>query len=228
MDHSYHVIQAKGLNIFREGQAILADLDLSIAKGEFCYLLGGTGSGKSSLLKTLFGALPLHSGQLEVAGQNMATLNVRQMPEFRRKLGMIFQDFRLLEDRSVRDNLDVILRATDWNSKKERNNRIEEVLEWVHLPEKVEKFPHQLSGGERQRVAIARALLNQPQLIIGDEPTGNLDPATSDEILYLLSRLNKEKNTAILLATHDYRLLDKFPGRILKLQAGALLEQRID
>jgi len=141
---------------------------------------------------------------------------------------MIFQDFRLLEDRSVRDNLDVILRATDWNSKKERNNRIEEVLEWVHLPEKIEKFPHQLSGGERQRVAIARALLNQPQLIIGDEPTGNLDPATSDEILYLLSRLNKEKNTAILLATHDYRLLDKFPGRILKLQAGALLEQRID
>ena len=227
MDHGYQVVKANKVNIFREQQAVLADLSLSISVGEFVYLLGGTGSGKSSLLKTLFGAIPLHSGKMTVVGQDMANLSVRQMPEFRRKLGMIFQDFRLLEDRTVKGNLDIILRATDWKNKKERMNRIQEVLEWVHLPEKIDKYPSQLSGGERQRVAIARALLNDPKLIIGDEPTGNLDPATSDEILYLLSRLNKEKQTAIILATHDYRLLDKFPGRILKLESGVIKEQRI-
>lgn len=224
MEPSASIIYAKGLNIFREENPVLADVNVDVKRGAFCYLLGSTGSGKSSLLKTLYGALPVHSGELWVAGDDMSKMSPSDLPDFRRKLGMVFQDFRLLEDRTVFENLDLILRATDWKDKKERQDRIEEILGWVHLPDKSKRFPYQLSGGEQQRVAIARALLNEPELIIGDEPTGNLDPATSDEILYLLSRLNKELGTAVLLATHDYRLLDKFPGRILRLEKGQIVE----
>jgi cell division transport system ATP-binding protein len=224
MNSTDQIIYAKGLNIFREQQPVLADIDLSIQKGDFCYLLGSTGSGKSSLLKTLYGALPVHSGTLFVTGEDLSEMSSSGLPSFRRKLGMIFQDFRLLEDRTVYQNLDLILRATDWRKKEERRERITQILEWVHLPDKTDRFPHQLSGGEKQRVAIARALLNEPQLVIGDEPTGNLDPATSDEILYLLRRMNKEMGAAVLLATHDYRLLDKFPGRILRVEGGQIEE----
>lgn len=224
MEPSASIIYAKGLNIFREENPVLADVNVDVKRGDFCYLLGSTGSGKSSLLKTLYGALPVHSGELWVAGDDMSRMSSSDLPDFRRKLGMIFQDFRLLEDKTVYENLDLILRATDWKDKKDRQDRIEEILGWVHLPDKSKRFPYQLSGGEQQRVAIARALLNEPELIIGDEPTGNLDPATSDEILYLLSRLNKELGTAVLLATHDYRLLDKFPGRILRLEKGQIVE----
>lgn len=227
MNSAEKIIYARGLNIFREEEPVLADVNLSVGKGDFCYLLGSTGSGKSSLLKTLYGALPVHSGELTVVGENLKTIRTSELPSFRRKLGMIFQDFRLLEDRNVYDNLDLILKATDWKNKNERKERISQILEWVHLPDKTKRLPHQLSGGEQQRVAIARALLNDPKLIIGDEPTGNLDPATSDEILYLLSRLNKELGMAVLLATHDYRLLDKFPGRILRLEGGQIHETAI-
>lgn len=227
MEPSASIIYAKGLNIFREENPVLADVNVDVKRGDFCYLLGSTGSGKSSLLKTLYGALPVHSGELWVAGDDMSNMSSSDLPDFRRKLGMIFQDFRLLEDKTVYENLDLILRATDWRDKKDRQDRIEEILGWVHLPDKSKRFPYQLSGGEQQRVAIARALLNEPELIIGDEPTGNLDPATSDEILYLLSRLNKELGTAVLLATHDYRLLDKFPGRILRLEKGQIVETQL-
>ena len=227
MSNSEYTIYARALNIFREGNPVLADVNVSVKKGDFCYLLGSTGSGKSSLLKTLYGALPVHSGELQVAGEDLSNMRPSGLPDFRRKLGMVFQDFRLLEGKTVYENLNLILKATDWSNKEERSDRIQEVLKWVHLPDKMERYPHQLSGGEQQRVAIARALLNEPQLIIGDEPTGNLDPGTSDEILYLFSRLNKELGTAVLLATHDYRLLDKFPGRILQLQNGQVIETKL-
>ncbi len=227
METRKEIVKLQGLNIFRANEPVLSDLHIAIYEGDFCYLLGSTGSGKSSLLKTIFGSLPVHSGQISVNGHNVAELKVKELPDYRRKLGMIFQDFRLLEDYNVYENLNLILKATDWSSKKERQQRIEEILEWVHLPGKEKRLPHELSGGERQRVAIARAILNDPPLIIGDEPTGNLDPATSDEIMFLLRRLNKEKGTAILLATHDYRLLDKFPGRILRADAGGIREEKV-
>lgn len=226
MTEKKKIIDVRGLNIFRSNAPVLADVNFSIYEGDFCYLLGSTGSGKSSLLQTLFAALPVHSGTLLVDGTDLSLLKPKDIPDYRRKLGMIFQDFRLLEDFSVYKNLDYILKATDWRSKKERKQRIEEILEWVHLPGKEERMPHEISGGERQRVAIARALLNTPSLIIGDEPTGNLDPATTDEIMFLLRRLNSEKGTAVFIATHDYRLLDKFPGRIFRVADGNMVEER--
>ena len=220
------IIDVQGLNIFRSDVPILSDLNFTIYEGDFCYLLGSTGSGKSSLLQTLFASLPVHSGHLQVDGVDLSTLKPNGIPDYRRKLGMIFQDFRLLEDYTVFKNLDFILKATDWKSKKARKKRIKEILEWVHLPGKEDRMPHEISGGERQRVAIARALLNTPSLIIGDEPTGNLDPATTDEIMFLLRRLNSEKGTAVFIATHDYRLLDKFPGRIFRVAEGGMIEEK--
>ncbi|HCQ29490.1 MAG TPA: phosphonate ABC transporter ATP-binding protein [Flavobacteriales bacterium] len=192
---------------------VLKDVNFSIDKGDFVYLIGKTGSGKSSLLKTLYADLPLLEGEALVCGFNLRTIKKKQIPELRRKLGIVFQDFRLLTDRSVDKNLEFVLRATGWTDKVNIKNRIEEVLTKVGLMNKGYKMPHELSGGEQQRVAIARALLNDPELIIADEPTGNLDPETSEEIIDILYNLHEDK--AVLLATHDYELMKKFEGSTL-------------
>jgi len=221
-----HIVQLVDAAIAQGGRVVLKDVQLRLAEGEFAYLIGRTGSGKSTLLKALYAALPLHAGKGLVAGFDLNKLNRKTIPLLRRRLGMVFQDFNLLEDRSVFDNLDFVLRATGWRQRDERARRIATVLEQVDLADKIHKMPHELSGGEQQRVVIARALLNDPLLIIADEPTGNLDPDTADEILLLLRRLNKEHQTAVLLATHDYRVIEQFPARIINCREGRLFDQQ--
>lgn len=208
----------------QDGSVILADIQLDMAAGEFAYLIGKTGSGKSSLLKTIYGALPLLSGMGEVAGFDLRKLNRKNVPLLRRKLGIVFQDFNLLTDRSVGENLLFVLGATGWTHKGEMEVRAKKVLEEVDLLSKWNAMPFELSGGEQQRVVIARALLNQPALIVADEPTGNLDPETSDDILTLLRRLAKEHNSAVICATHDYRILQHFPARIIRIIKGKLVD----
>ncbi|MEM1123656.1 MAG: ATP-binding cassette domain-containing protein, partial [Bacteroidota bacterium] len=198
---------------------------LKIHRGEFTYLIGKTGSGKSSLLKTLYGALPLQSGKGKVAGFDLTMLNRKTIPFLRRKLGIVFQDFNLLVDRNIQENLAFVLKATGWKDKKARQRRIDEVLEKVALTSKKSKMPYELSGGEQQRIVFARALLNDPDLIVADEPTGNLDPDTSDDILLLLKNLADEQNTAVFFATHDYRILENFPARIVRCQKGQILDE---
>jgi len=210
------VVDLRQINIQQGEQLVLKGVNLRISKGEFVYLIGKTGSGKSSLLKTLYGALPLHEGQAKVTDIHLTSLNRHSIPTLRRKLGIVFQDFNLLTDRSIKDNLDFVLRATGGQHANERNSRIQLMLEQVDLIGLENKLPYQLSGGEQQRVAIARALLNDPELVLADEPTGNLDPETSDEILLLLRQLAKKHNTAVLFATHDYRILENFPARIVR------------
>ncbi len=210
------IVFLNDLIIRRNEDNILHNLFFELKSSEFCYLIGRTGSGKSSLLKALYGAIPIHSGKAMVCGFDLNKLRKGQKAHLRRKIGMIFQDFRLFEEWSVRQNLDFVLKVTTRKSKKERLNRIIEVLSDVGLADKLHQRVSYLSGGEKQRLAIGRALLNQPKLLIADEPTGNLDPETSDEIIYLLSNINKQKHTAILLATHDYRLIEKFPNRIIQ------------
>lgn len=210
------IVRLQGANIQQGAQIILEQVNLRIAPGEFTYLIGKTGSGKTSLLKTLYGALPLQIGEGTVAGFNLKKLNRKSLALLRREMGIVFQDFNLLSDRSVYDNLAFVLRATGQSNKKQVNQRIQEVLEQVGLPEKIQVMPHQLSGGEQQRVVIARALLNEPKIIIADEPTGNLDPETSDDILLLLRKVSKAHQAAVLFATHDYRILEHFPARIIR------------
>jgi cell division transport system ATP-binding protein len=210
------VVELKQVDVKQEAHGVLANVNLRISQGEFVYLIGKTGSGKSSLLKTLYGALPLTVGEGKVAGFDLKTLNRRTIPKLRRELGIVFQDFNLLMDRSVADNLHFVLQATDWKDPARREARIETLLAQVGLAGTGDKMPFALSGGEQQRLAIARALLNDPVLILADEPTGNLDPETSDEILQLLRMLAKQRNTAVLFATHDYRILEQFPARILR------------
>ncbi len=219
------IVQLKNVNVYQKGKKILEGVNLSISKGEFAYLIGKTGSGKSSLLKTLYAALPLTEGKGEVAGHQLTTLDRKTIPLLRRNLGIVFQDFNLLDDRSVEENLLFVLRATGWTDKKAMEKRIVEVLEQVDLLEKRKKFPHEISGGEQQRVVIARALLNNPDLIIADEPTGNLDPETSDDILLLMRRLAQQNDTAVLFATHDYRILENFPARIIRCINGRLINE---
>ena len=202
---------------------ILNDVGISIYPGEFCYLIGKTGSGKSSFLKTIYGELPLKAGKGKVVDFDLTTLRLKQIPHLRRRMGMVFQDFNLLSDRSVEENLLYVLKATSWKDKALMRKRVDEVLTSVGLPFIGHKNIHELSGGEQQRVAIARALLNHPQLIIADEPTGNLDPDTSDEIVKLLQSLCTN-GTAVLFATHDYRIIEQFPGRIIKCSEGSLKE----
>ncbi len=199
---------------------------MQIAKGEFTYLIGKTGSGKSSLLKLLYAALPLKEGLGEVAGFDLRSLNRNSIPLLRRKLGIVFQDFNLLQDRSVEANLRFVLEATGWKEETALRKRIAEVLEMVDLSGRERKMPHELSGGEQQRVVIARALLNSPELIIADEPTGNLAPETSDDILLLMRQLAKLNNSAVLFATHDYRILEHFPARILRCMHGHVVSEK--
>ncbi|MEY3591435.1 MAG: hypothetical protein RLZZ38_392 [Bacteroidota bacterium] len=219
------VISLTNAKIYQQDKLILDNLNLVLEEKTFAYLIGKTGSGKSSLLKTLYAELPLTEGTGSVCGFELQGLKRKQIPFLRRKIGIVFQDFQLLTDRNVLDNLKFVLGATGWSDKKLIEQRAMNCLQLVGIEKKAKDFPHQLSGGEQQRVSIARALLNKPTLILADEPTGNLDPATSKEIMELLLAVAKEENTAILMATHDMQMVAHFPGRILEVSEGKVLEQ---
>lgn len=219
------IIQLTDAAIYQQSLLILNEVNLTLNKGEFAYLIGKTGSGKTSLLKTIYGELPLQKGKGVVANFNLKQLNRKTIPLLRRKLGIIFQDFNLLQDRDIGQNLQFVLQATGWKDQQKINSRINEVLSQVKLNNAKTEMPHELSGGEQQRVVIARALLNHPALIIADEPTGNLDPETSDDILLLLRELALGQNTAVILATHDYRILENFPARIIRCQNGHIEDE---
>lgn len=225
MIHQNNIVYLREVNIYQQNNLILEQVNLTIKKGEFSYLIGRTGSGKTSLLKTLYGALPLTEGKGVVAGYDLSTLTRKNIPLLRRKLGIVFQDFNLLMDRTVEENLLFVLKATGWTDRQAMQNRMYEVLGSVGMPEVFKKMPNTLSGGEQQRVVIARALLNNPELIIADEPTGNLDPETSDDILLLLRDLSHRHDAAVLFATHDYRILENFPARIIRCQNRFLIEE---
>ncbi|MFC4632476.1 cell division ATP-binding protein FtsE [Dokdonia ponticola] len=217
------VLHLSNAAIYQRENMILSDVQITINKGDFVYLIGKTGSGKSSFMKTLYGDLPLTEGEGEIVGFTLNGLKEKQIPFLRRKLGVVFQDFKLLNDRTVKDNLLFVLKATGWKDKTAIDAKIEEVLSKVGMKSKGFKYPYQLSGGEQQRVAIARALLNDPELILADEPTGNLDPQTSVEIMEVLQEINKNGNT-ILMATHDYALLLKYPSKTLKCDNNKIFE----
>ncbi len=214
------VINLSGVQINQQSSVVLQDVNLQLNETEFVYLIGRTGSGKSSLLKTIYGDLPIKEGLGEVAGFDLNKLRKKDVPMLRRKIGIVFQDFQLLQDRNIYDNLLFVLGATGWKDKQLMDKRAIEVLQLVGIESKVHAMPHQLSGGEQQRVSIARALLNKPALILADEPTGNLDPETSEEIMRLLLALAKEEKTAVIMATHDMRMVEKFPGKVYKVDLG--------
>jgi cell division transport system ATP-binding protein len=217
------VVRVTDAHIFQDNSTVLRDINFDIDKGEFVFLVGRTGSGKSSLLKTLYADLDLRLGDIDVAGFPIRGIKDAQVPKLRRKLGIIFQDFQLFPDRSVDDNLMFVLKATGWKDNGKMRGRLSEVLMQVGLGSVEKKMPHQLSGGEQQRVVIARALLNEPVILIADEPTGNLDPEVSHGILKLFQQINKS-GTAVLMATHDYPLIKKFPARILKCENGKVID----
>ena len=217
------ILELKEASIFQGDSLVLSNVNVEINKGEFVYLIGKTGTGKSSFMKTLYGDLPLTKGEGHIVDYDLKNLKEKDIPFLRRKLGVVFQDFKLLTDRTVNDNLLFVLKATGWKDKTEMNSRVEEVLTKVDMKTKGFKYPHELSGGEQQRIAIARALLNNPELILADEPTGNLDPQTSIEVMEVLQDINKNGNT-ILMATHDYALLLKYPSKTLKCDDSQIYE----
>lgn len=217
------ILELRNAAIYQRENLILSEVNVQVNKGEFVYLIGKTGTGKSSFMKTLYGDIPLMEGEGAIVDYDLRKLKEKQIPYLRRKLGVVFQDFKLLNDRTVRDNLWFVLKATGWKDKKSMENRIEKVLNKVGMKTKNFKFPYQLSGGEQQRIAIARALLNDPELILADEPTGNLDPQTSVEVMEVLQEINKNGNT-ILMATHDYALLLKYPAKTLKCDGQRVFE----
>lgn len=221
MEDNY-TINLENINIYQQNDIVLKNVSLSIKKGEFVYLIGRVGSGKSSLLKVIYGEIPINDGEGNVCGFNLKHLQKSIIPQLRRKLGIVFQDFQLLNDRNVYQNLKFVLRATDWD-KNDIDKRIIEVLENVGMADKIKRMPHELSGGEQQRIVIARALLNHPELILADEPTGNLDPETSEGILKLLSEISNS-GCSVIMATHNYSVLKKFPFRTIKCEDGQLVE----
>ncbi len=213
------VITLRNVDVFQQKHLVLSNVDLSVKKGEFLFLIGQTGTGKSSLLKIIYGDLHIGNGDGEVAGFNLKTLAEKDVPFLRRKLGIVFQDFQLLTDRTIEKNLEFVLRSTGWNDPALITERIKDVLDKVGLRSKIKKMPHEISGGEQQRIVIARALLNNPEIILADEPTGNLDPETSEEIVQLLLQIS-QMGTAVIMATHDYHIIRTFPSRIIKCENG--------
>jgi cell division transport system ATP-binding protein len=218
------VVSIRNANIYQGATLILKDVSFTVNRGEFIYLVGKTGTGKSSLLKTLYGELTLNEGDATVAGFNLKEMDWKKVPFLRRNLGVVFQDFQLLTDRNVHENLRFVLRATGWKDEKLMEEKIHDVLDKVGLKSKGFKMPFELSGGEQQRIDIARALLNSPKLILADEPTGNLDPETSDEIMQLLFQISKDYGTAIIMATHDFIVISKNPSRMLKTERGKVYD----
>ncbi len=214
------IVSLSNVKIFQGASLILQDVNIKVNKGEFVYLVGKTGTGKSSLLKTLYGDLPLREGEGIVAGYNLKDMTWKKVPFLRRSLGVVFQDFQLLTDRNVHENLKFVLKATGWKDNKLMEEKINDVLDKVGLKSKGFKMPFEMSGGEQQRVDVARALLNSPKLILADEPTGNLDPETSDEIMQLLFHIAKDFNTTVIMATHDYIVINRYPSRMLKTERG--------
>lgn len=218
------VIEIKNGKVYQNQNLVLTDINFNLNNDEFVYLIGKTGSGKSSLLKAFYGDVNLSEGTGEIVGFNLKSLKKKQVPMLRRKLGIVFQDFQLLTDRTVGENLYFVMGATGWKDKKLMNNRAKEVLQLVGLEGKLNVQPFALSGGEQQRISIARALLNKPKLILADEPTGNLDPETSEEIMRLLIAVAKEEKSAVVMATHDMSMVEKFPARVVRVEAGRLKE----
>ncbi|HVK96489.1 MAG TPA: ATP-binding cassette domain-containing protein [Flavisolibacter sp.] len=218
------IIDIKDANIYQGDSMVLQGVNLTVERGEFVFLVGKTGTGKSSLLKTLYGELPLKEGNGSVVGYDLKKLTWKTVPYLRRNLGVVFQDFQLLTDRNVNENLKFVLKATGWKDEKLMNEKIADVLDKVGLKSKGFKMPFEMSGGEQQRIDIARALLNSPKLILADEPTGNLDPETSDEIMNLLIHIAKDYGTSVVMATHDYIVIQKFPARLLKTEGGRVID----
>lgn len=218
------IVSIKNANIYQGGNLILQDVNLTVNKGEFVYLVGKTGTGKSSLLKTMYGDLPLKEGEGIVAGYNLKAMDWKKVPFLRRNLGVVFQEFQLLTDRNVHENLRFVLKATGWKDEKLIEEKINDVLDKVGLRSKGFKMPFEMSGGEQQRVDIARALLNSPKLILADEPTGNLDPETSDEIMQLLFHIARDFGTAVIMATHDYIVINRYPARMIKTERGKVYD----
>jgi cell division transport system ATP-binding protein len=225
-DQSEYVVEVSNASIFQENQSILSHLDFKIEKGEFVYLIGRTGSGKSSLLRTLYADLALRLGDAMVVGYDLRKIKDREVPFLRRKIGIIFQDFELFFDRTVAENLEFVMRATGWKDKAKMKKRMADVLMRVGLGAVNNKMPHQLSGGEQQRVVVARALINEPQILMADEPTGNLDPTVSEGIFKLFLEINRS-GTSILMATHNHHFIDKYPARVLKCDEGRILDSNI-
>jgi len=221
------VVQVRNANIYQGSNLILKDVNFTVSRGEFVFLVGKTGTGKSSLLKTLYGELPFTEGEVSVAGFDLKGMDWKKVPFLRRNLGVVFQDFQLLTDRNVHENLRFVLRATGWKDEKLMEEKIHDVLDKVGLKSKGFKMPFELSGGEQQRIDIARALLNSPKLILADEPTGNLDPETSDEIMGLLFQISKDYGTAIIMATHDFIVISKNPSRMLKTERGHVFDSAV-